>query len=91
MESFAKMIKRHKKRVIPVASVVLALALILPQVIPDQSVDCLAKVERSDQGDIGYSIEQTSDNGYIIAGRTRHGGVNSDDIFLVKLDEQADE
>ncbi len=35
--------------------------------------------------DIGYSIKQTSDGGYVIAGETHSCGAGSGDLYLVKL------
>ncbi|MGZ4846221.1 MAG: hypothetical protein ACXV3E_00310 [Halobacteriota archaeon] len=35
--------------------------------------------------DAGYSIKQTSDDGYIIAGETHSSGAGSGDLYLVKL------
>lgn len=40
--------------------------------------------------DRGYSVEQTSDGGYIIAGYTRSFGVSDADVYLVKTDENGD-
>ena len=41
---------------------------------------------RGPNSDIGHSVKQTADGGYIVAGHTNSSGAGSDDVFLMKTD-----
>ncbi len=46
-----------------------------------------AKTYGGTNDDRAYSVQQTSDGGYILAGETRSFGAGGSDIFLIKTDE----
>jgi hypothetical protein len=45
-----------------------------------------AKIYGGANNEWAYSIQQTSDGGYIVAGYTRSFGAGGDDVFLIKTD-----
>jgi hypothetical protein len=52
------------------------------------SATSFAKTYGGTDDDRAYSVQQTSDGGYIVAGRTRSFGAGNDDILLIKTDEK---
>jgi len=57
----------------------------------DSNGDSLwTKVFNGGSSDIGYSVEQTTDGGYIISGVTWSFGYGNDDVYLIKTDCNGD-
>ncbi len=57
----------------------------------DSNGDSLwTKVFNGGSSDLGYSVEQTTDGGYIISGVTWSSGYGNDDVYLIKTDCNGD-
>lgn len=50
-----------------------------------------SKIFGGNNTDIGYSIKQTSDRGYVIVGRTNSYGAGDYDVWLIKTDHNGNE
>lgn len=48
------------------------------------------KVYWGSNSDIAYSIQQTTDGGYIVAGYTSSFGAEGEDIYIIKTDSLGD-
>ncbi len=67
---------------------VVTLIFVLPSVAGAQVA--FEKWYGGNSGDYGYSVAQTTDGGYIIAGKTRSYGAGSYDVYLIKTDSIGD-
>jgi len=73
-------------------SVIILLLIIFPSsILISQIPDTLwTKTIGGSGSDAGYSIQQTNDGGYIIAGMTNSFGAGDNDVYLVKTNQQGD-
>jgi hypothetical protein len=69
-------------------SITVLLALLIPLTAGAQIT--FERTYGGSSGDEGYSVQQTSDGGYIVAGWTGLYGTGSDDVILIKTDEAGD-
>jgi hypothetical protein len=67
-----------------------AILFILLLVSLSHAQQCWTKTYGGTNWDEGYSVQQTSDGGYIVSGYTRSFGAGSDDVWLIKTNASGD-
>ena len=71
----------------------LAMAALAAILVPSSSLTAQTTFQRTYGGadpDFGYSVQQTADGGYIIAGWTESSGAGERDVYLIKTDAHGD-
>jgi len=74
----------------PLKLALLLFLLIITIIVQGQQIDFEKRIGKSNMDDWGYSITETFDNGYIIAGLTGAIGFGQEDISLIKTDQFGD-
>jgi hypothetical protein len=67
-------------------NLILTLIIILPLTLWGQGWE---QTFDNDIEDVGHSVQQTTDEGYIVTGKTSSFGNGSSDIYLIKTNENA--
>jgi hypothetical protein len=76
---------------IKILGLVVMAVMLLPNTATAQAPDTLwTKTYGGSSNDNGYSVAQTSDGGYIIAGETYSYGAGGNDVYLIKTDADGD-
>jgi hypothetical protein len=71
-----------------IISLTVMICLSFPAITFSQAPDTIwTRIIGGDLNDYGYSVEQTNDGGFIIAGCTNSFGAGFDDCYIIKTDE----
>ena len=73
------------------SSIILFIVFVYTTLVLAQVPDTLwTKTYGGEEREIGHTVYQTNDDGYIIAGITNSFGVGGEDIFLIRTDSSGD-
>jgi hypothetical protein len=78
----------YRSRLVFALAMAALAAILLPSSLPAQIT--FQRVYGGDHADFGYSVQQTTDSGYIVAGMTSSFGAGLFDLYLIKTDTNGD-